>query len=333
MKTSMAIITFALFFQSHVGWSTNALKSRAKSAAKQDTAKKKRIRAPRSQNEYHTWLATRKTKPDFVKVSVADSIPMAEHAVLKKIAEKFHQEGRKTERLTPEGALEFVQKNWSIEETQLITASEPEEHPVTGNATIVVTVQKNGGLFKKFTGVENYVVSIGTDGKIDVLGKQKGSKSKAAESLRLAKDKIAIGQMLKDAMKSREGKKAATVGLVALGSFILGQTGVSESAEKVISEMPMLFALSAIYVLDTTGAGLEKRNSARSRAMKELLGEFKEEIEKGRHIPLSKAYLRYREKLVSVDMGEVFVKNVSPLSREQFIKALYVWESKVFPLE
>ena len=177
------------------------------------------------------------------------------------------------------------------------------------------------------------MVSIGTDGKVDVLGKQKGSKSKAVESLRLAKDKIALGQMLKDAMKSKEGKRGATAALVTVVSLVLGQTGVSETANKIVSEMPFLLAVSTMYAFGATRAGVGKRNTARSEAMKTLLAEFKTEIEKGRHIPLSKAYTRYREKLLSVAIDGKVVNNVSPLSREQFIKALHVWESTVFPLE
>lgn len=303
-------------------------KTSAKANAKQKGFANARPR-PSAKKVTTNLSGTFKASPAIVRVSHKASVTLADAAVISHLAAPLMLRGPKANRLSAPNAKAKISKQWQITDSRIIDSADPIQHPITGNATLVVDAQraakskvgKSIGLKTK----RQFVVNISTKGKATVLGERSGAAP--AKFIRKVNEKLAVSRIVKDVLASSGVRKAgAGIGVLAL-AVLAGNSGINEFAQQLTQQLSLLGPVALTAATISAKNGMGRRTTARLHAFEQLTQDFGRELQAGKHITVEKAYSRYETALKEVKIGNIVTKNVKAPSRETFVKALAAWEA------
>jgi len=312
-------------------------------AAKTTTAKattRAKLRAPTSKaakarpaaKQVKTSLVKtrgRAGRAGVVRVSDKASVKKADAAVIRHLASGLSLRGPKAERLQGARAQAAIKQEWAISDTRIIANADPAVHPITGNATVVVSAARaaQGKLGKAFNmkRKREFIVNIGTDGKATVVGERSGSK--VAKFMRAINEKLAVSQVVRDVLASSGVRKAgASIGVLAL-AVLAGQTGISDFAAQMTDQLHMLGPVVLTAATISAKNGMGRRTTARLQVFEQLTQTLDRELNAGKSITIEAAYSRYQAALKEVKIGNRVTRNIKAPSREDFVNALAAWET------
>ena len=285
---------------------------------------------PNGQRQVGTALAGGRTQSrGKLHLSNEVSITKADSAVLTHLAQPLSLGGPRAARLSGANALAAIEKKWKITDSKVLSNVNPAEHPITGNAIVLVKAKSaSEGRIGSKLGLKvarEFVVNIGVDGNATVLAERGGSR--AAKIMRSLNERFAISRVVKDVMRSAGVRKAgATVGFLGL-AVLAGKSGMSEMVTQLTEQLQMVgpVVVTAAAYAATNGVG--RRTLARDFAFQQLTQSLDRERRAGKSISEEQAYCRYEKSLKTVKIGDQITKNVKPPARETFVNALAAWEA------
>lgn len=308
---------------------------RAKASGSMATSTKK-IRAARTkaappvaekQRIVKTRLAG--TRPSKVRrVSERISIRKADTAVTNYLASALTDRGMKSKRVGVKAAREAIGRTWSITDTKILSNSDPREHPITGNATVVVQAERaqngKGARIMRLKKKREFIVNIGADGKATVIGER--SNATTVKFLRMINEKLAITRIAQDIVHSSGVRKAATALSVVALTLLAGHSGIAEIGAQLTQQIEFLGPAIVTAAAYSAKNGVSRRTQARLVAFERVTTTLDIDLKEGKSVTLEGAYQRYIGALKNVTVGTQVTSKVKAEPREDFVKALAVWE-------